>query len=183
VLDLIRPCRTVDHYFRTFLAQAVRTNVHATALGQFADANLSRFDAAQRRQSVAPNAMIDDGVVHHRVIIDHPASPEFVQSLTRTSTMLPNFAVVEMVRGNEIPTVVVQTETKVVTDTRAIIGETNSNPKVRARRQRCPAAVTVSIAPRYPGRTPQGPRPPAPAAHRVVEPAPIMKRRPTPGVV
>ena len=76
-----------------------------------------------------------------------------------------------------------QAEAEVHPHGTAVVTESDPGAVIRRRRQRGPATVISRVAPAHPRRGPNVVRPPAPTPAWVTQPAAIMKRGGTPGII
>jgi hypothetical protein len=139
--------------------------------------------ASYGSDAIAANAVVDDSiVVSHDVVVNDRGVAVHGKSAVASQDMEAGGAIAEAIHGDVIVMIVAQA--KIEAEAKAVgmpvVTEPEAGRIIAGRRQGGPTAVTAGIAPTYPGRTPIGVGHPDPTEARIVTPAAIVERSPTP---
>lgn len=146
------------------------------------DRHLMNLSVRSRRDALDLNALVDDRVVVHDVIIDDRGVVIDLRDLGRSQPAMADVVVVEVSERHEREMFGAQTKIEIDPDVDTIKAPPETGNEFRMRWHRRPAAMVAFAAPDHPGRRPNAIGHPDPAAPRVQFPASIMERSPTPGV-
>ena len=135
--------------------------------------DLCRRDALVDDRVVVP---VDDVVDHGRVVED-------LACLMVRHAVAGVLVMMKIVVGHKREAIPRQAEREARAARTTIVGEAHARRVTGRRRQRCPAAIRIRIAPAHPRRGPGRSRHPAPAPARVRIPPAIMERRPAPRII
>jgi len=131
---------------------------------QIADGSAMKFAMSSGGHAVNRDAIVDDVVIHHGVIIHDGSLPECIADLSVRQAMMTEIAVGKIMHGNECEMVWPQAEIEVHPDVNAIVAHSGMSIEISMRWQRSPTAAVSGITPGHPGRSPRAVRCPDPAA-------------------
>src|SRR5262249_43431393 len=134
-------------------------------------------NGADVRSCGSYNAFARYALVNRHVVVDghpvvHNRAVEDLVDLVPLQAVVVQVTVAKIAPGNEMMVPgAVPIAPAVFTE-----AQPEAHTEGHARSQRGPTAVSVSVTPAHPGRSPHGIRRPAPAKACVPKPAPVMKR-------
>jgi len=158
----------------------------AAAGRSFTHGRGGNLTASDSSDAIAANAVVDDGVVVPNDVVVNDRGPAMHgESAVASQNMEAGGAIAEAIHRDVIVMMIAQA--KIESEAKAvgvsIVTEAEAGPIIAGGGQGGPAAVAAGIAPAYPGRTPIGVRHPDPTEPRIVAPAAIVERSPTPRVI
>jgi hypothetical protein len=133
-----------------------------------------------RSDAIHRNSCVDERSIPAQDPFGHGGPVEKPPHFVIRHQMTAQVAAGEEIETNKREVIHGQTEAEIETDMASEVGESDPGEEAGCGRQRRPAAVAVGISPTHPCRTPDGIRRPAPTPATMMEPAAVMKRRPSP---
>jgi hypothetical protein len=134
-----------------------------------------------RRDAVHGYAVIDDGISIHRVIINDGGVVVDPRHFAARKSVMAEIATAEIAERYEGEMIGTQAKVERKAHAGAAISPTTMIKHCQPGQWR-PAARIARHSPAYPGGTPHAIGRPDPATTRVIFPAPVMERSPTPGI-
>lgn len=154
------------------------------AIVVFGDVNGSDWTMFRVLNALGADAAVNDGIViADHDVVNHGGIVVNPRVFIMRHAMFPRPMVGEMSERDKRVKIGAQSKTKTGAYISAMEREPDTGSKNRSGRQGRPAAIIIVVSPTYPSGTPFMTGHPTPAAARMMKPAPVVKRCPSPGII